>query len=140
MAYPAEPADSAGQGAAGTGESFLPVGFASPAQDYFSGRIDLNKHLINDITSTFILRVAGDGMRASGIFDGDELIVDRSLTARSGSVVVAVVDGELIIRRLHLAGDELTLTADDPGLAPITVTAGVDLAVWGVATRCLHRV
>jgi DNA polymerase V len=56
----------------------VPAGFPSPAQDYFTARIDLNIHLINDITSTFLVRVSGHSMDGAGIFDGDELIVDRS--------------------------------------------------------------
>ncbi|MDJ0321594.1 translesion error-prone DNA polymerase V autoproteolytic subunit [Pseudarthrobacter sp. PS3-L1] len=121
-------------------ESFLPRGFASPAQDYFSGRIDLNKHLIKDITSTYIVRVQGDGMMNAGICDGDELIVDRSLEARSGSVVIAVLDGELMVRRIRRSGTETALVADHPDYADISISADVDMSVWGVVTRCLHRV
>jgi DNA polymerase V len=114
-------------------------GFPSPAQDYFHGGIDLNRHLIRDRTCTFIMRVSGDSMAASGISDGDELIVDRSLTPRDGSVVVAVVNGELIIRRLHLSGDHVRLQTDDGG-APTEVPELADLSIWGVVTRCLHHV
>ena len=74
------------------------AGYPSPAQDYFDGRIDLNEHLIKDITSTYVVRVSGDSMEGAGISDGDELIVNRALEPRDGSVVIAVLDGELTIK------------------------------------------
>ena len=61
---------------------------STPAQDYFDGRINLNEHLIKDVTSTFVVRVSGDSMEGAGISDGDELIVNRALTPRDGSIVV----------------------------------------------------
>jgi DNA polymerase V len=73
------------------------AGFPSPAQDYFDGRIDLNAHLIKDVTSTYVVRVSGESMEGAGISDGDELIVNRAMEARDGSVVVAVLVGELKI-------------------------------------------
>ena len=78
------------------------AGFPSPAQDYFDGRIDLNEHLIKDITSTYVVRVCGESMEGAGISDGDELIVNRALEPVDGSVVVAVLDGELTIKRLRI--------------------------------------
>lgn len=140
----------------------MPSGFASPAQDWFEDRIDLNRHLIKDITSTYIVRVSGNAMEGAGISDGDELIVDRALQPRDGSVVIAVVDGELIIRRLKItdgntnrgkstgtgngtnAGDEhpstIALIASSSDYPPITVVDPENLVIWGVATRCLHHV
>ncbi|WP_104102182.1 LexA family transcriptional regulator [Arthrobacter sp. 08Y14] len=120
--------------------STLPAGFASPAQDYYDAGIDLNRHLIRDATSTFIMRVSGDAMDEAGISDGDELIVDRSLTPKDGSVVVAVLNGELIIRRLLLTGQGIFLHADSPDSEDIRVPDPAELSVWGVVTRCLHHV
>ena len=128
-----------GEPQAGRG-STLPAGFASPAQDYYDAGIDLNRHLIRDATSTFIMRVSGDAMDGAGISDGDELIVDRSLTPKDGSVVVAVLNGELIIRRLLLTGQGIFLHADSPGSTDIRVPDPAELSVWGVVTRCLHHV
>ena len=124
----------------------MPSGFASPAQDWFEDRIDLNRHLIKDITSTFIVRVSGDAMDGAGISDGDELIVDRALQPRQGSVVIAVLDGELVIRRLRVTtggtddDTSVSLVAASPAYPPIAVPDPDDLVIWGVATRCLHRV
>ncbi len=116
------------------------VGYPSPAQDYFDGRIDLNEHLIKDITSTYVVRVAGDSMEGSGISDGDELIVNRALEPRDGSVVVAVLDGELTVKRLRLTAAGVVLQADNPRYPDIHVPALSELVIWGVATRCLHHV
>jgi len=116
------------------------AGFPSPAQDYFDGRIDLNTHLIKDITSTFVVRVTGDSMEGAGISDGDELIVNRALEPRDGSVVIAVLDGELTVKRLRITGNGVVLQADNPRYPDIRVPALSELTIWGVATRCLHHV
>ncbi|WP_052136931.1 LexA family transcriptional regulator [Arthrobacter sp. PAMC 25486] len=121
-----------------------PTGFASPARDYFDGGIDLNRHLIRDRTSTFVMRVSGDSMAGTGIADGDEIIVDRALAPRDGSVVVVVVEGELLIRRL-VKHDGVTSLTTQPAHAPSPASAEVlaltgEVSVWGVVTRCLHHV
>jgi DNA polymerase V len=116
------------------------AGFPSPARDYYDGPIDLNEHLINDATSTFVVRVAGDSMDTGGISDGDEVIVDRSLNPRDGNVVIAVVDGELTIKRLRLTGHGIVLGADNPAYPDIEIAGGSEFSIWGVVTRCLHRV
>jgi DNA polymerase V len=118
----------------------VPAGYPSPAQDYFDGRIDLNEHLITDITSTYIVRVSGDSMEQAGISDGDELIVNRALEPRDGSVVVAVLDGELTIKRLRITPAGVVLQAANPTYPDIRVPALAELTIWGVATRCLHHV
>ena len=116
------------------------AGYPSPAQDYFEGRIDLNAHLIQDVTSTFIVRVTGQSMEQAGISDGDELIVNRALEPKDGSVVIAVLDGELTIKRLRITASGVVLQADNPGFPDIKVPALSELTIWGVATRCLHHV
>jgi DNA polymerase V len=115
------------------------AGYPSPAQDYFDGRIDLNEHLIKDVTSTYVVRVSGDSMTGAGISDGDELIVNRALEPVDGSVVVAVLDGELTIKRLRITSTGVVLQAENPAYPDIRVPSLSDLVVWGVATRCLHR-
>ncbi|ACL38222.1 peptidase S24 and S26 domain protein [Pseudarthrobacter chlorophenolicus A6] len=116
------------------------AGFPSPAQDYFDGRIDLNAHLIKDITSTFVVRVTGNSMEGAGISDGDELIVNRALEPKDGSVVIAVLDGELTVKRLRITAAGIVLQAENPRYQDIKVSALSDLTIWGVATRCLHHV
>lgn len=116
------------------------AGYPSPAQDYFDGRIDLNEHLIKDITSTYVVRVSGNSMEGAGISDGDELIVDRALDPKDGSVVIAVLDGELTIKRLRITPHGVVLQAENANYPDIRVAAMSDLIIWGVATRCLHHV
>jgi DNA polymerase V len=116
------------------------AGYPSPAQDYFDGRIDLNAHLVKDVTSTFIVRVTGQSMEQAGISDGDELIVNRALEPKDGSVVVAVLDGELTIKRLRITPTGVILQADNPRFPDIEVPALAELSVWGVVERCLHYV
>lgn len=116
------------------------AGYPSPAQDYFDGRIDLNEHLIKDITSTFVVRVTGDSMEHAGISDGDELIVNRALEPKDGSVVIAVLDGELTVKRLRITPEGVVLQAENPKYPDIQVPGLSELTIWGVATRCLHHV
>lgn len=119
----------------------VPAGFPSPAQDYFDGSLDLNEHLIKDRTSTFIVRVSGDSMIGAGISDGDELVVDRAITPAHGNVVVAILDGELTVKRLELErGGGVLLRAENANYPTIRVRELSDLRIWGVVTVCLHRV
>jgi DNA polymerase V len=122
------------------GDVAVAAGFPSPSQDYYSGRIDLNAHLIQDITCTFLVRVSGHSMDGAGISDGDELVVDRSLTPVDGSVVVAIIDGELTIKRLRLEHGRVRLAAENPDYPDIVVSELAELSIWGVVTRCLHHV
>ncbi|KIA73418.1 SOS mutagenesis protein UmuD [Arthrobacter sp. MWB30] len=117
----------------------VPAGYPSPAQDYFDGRLDLNEHLIADITSTFIVRVTGHSMEGAGISDGDELIVNRALEPKDGSVVIAVLDGELTIKRLRVTRTGVVLQAENPKYPDIRVPAMSELTIWGTATTCLHH-
>lgn len=116
------------------------AGFPSPAQDYFDGRVDLNAYLIKDVASTYVVRVSGESMEGAGISDGDELIVDRGLEPRDGSVVVAVLDGELTIKRLRITPAGVILQAENPAYPDIEVPVLADLSIWGTAVRCLHHV
>ncbi|MFN9959866.1 MAG: LexA family protein, partial [bacterium] len=99
-------------------------GFPSPAEDYEEGRIDLNRELIPSPLSTFFMRVQGGAMQGDGIFDGDLLVIDRSLTPQAGSVVVAVFEGRFIVRRLcgsPNSSQDLRLEASEGGNLPIPI-------------------
>ena len=78
----------------------IQAGFPSPADDFMDGRLDLHRHLVRNEAATFFLHVTGDSMLGAGIHDGDLLVVDRSVTADSGRVVIAALDGELTVKRL----------------------------------------
>lgn len=117
----------------------VPAGFPSPAQDYFDGDIDLTEMLVEDQAATFIVRVSGHSMQDAGISNGDELLVDRSKTPRDGDVVVAVLDGELTVKRLRLTRGGVVLQADSAEYPDIVVPELSDLQIWGTATYCLHH-
>jgi len=117
----------------------VPAGFPSPAQDYYDGPIDLTEMLIDDQAATFLVRAAGDSMLGAGISSGDEILVDRSKTPRDGDVVVAILDGELTLKRLSLTASGVTLRSENPAYPDIHVPALSDLQVWGVATYSLHH-
>ncbi len=121
-------------------QSRVSAGFPSPADDYTEGPLDLNEHLIKHPAATFYLRVSGDSMRDAGIHPGDLLIVDRALTPANGSVVIAVVDGEITVKRLQKSGNRPYLTPDNPAYSPIWIDEGMTLEVWGVVTHVIHPV
>lgn len=117
------------------------AGFPSPAQDYFSGTLDLNEHLFTDRQASHILTVAGHSMVGAGIWDGDKIIVDRSLDPRDGSIVVAVVDGELTVKRLRLPrGGRPELHPENQEFPVIRLREHSELNIWGVVTWVLHHV
>ena len=114
-------------------------GYPSPAQDYYDGPIDLTEMLVEDKAATFVVRAAGHSMTGAGISDGDELLVDRSKIARDGDIVVAVLDGQLTIKRLLLTGHGVVLKAENAEHPDIDVPELSELTIWGVATYCLHH-
>ncbi len=115
------------------------AGFPSPAADHTRKELDLNEHLIRNREATFIFRVKGDSMIGIGIYDGDELIVDRSIDAKHGNIVLAVLNNEFTVKRLHRRGGVVKLIAENPIYPPITVKDGEELEIWGVVTRNLHK-
>jgi DNA polymerase V len=114
-------------------------GFPSPAQDYYDGPIDLTSMLVDDQAATFIVRAAGHSMTGAGISDGDELLVDRSKRPQHGDVIVAILDGELTVKRLELTEAGVVLRSENSEHPDIVVPELSDLQVWGVATYCLHH-
>jgi DNA polymerase V len=118
----------------------IPAGFPSPADDYVEDRLDLNQLLVHNKSSTFFLRVKGDSMTGAGIFDGDIIVVDRSLEPVDRTVVVAVVDGELTVKRLRLRCGSTELHAENPKYQPIRFKEGQELTIWGVVTSTVHTV
>lgn len=117
----------------------VPAGFPSPSQDYSDTQIDLTEMLIRDELATFIVRVSGDSMEGAGIFDGDELIVDRSIEPQDGHIVVAVLDNEMTVKRLHVTPTGVILQAENADYPDVSVPELSDLLIWGVVTTCLHH-
>ena len=118
--------------------SRIEAGFPSPADDYLEGKLDLNEHLIERPAATFFLRVSGDSMTGAGIYAGDILIVDRSITPGDGKIVIAAVDGELTVKRLCRRGGHIRLLSENPRYKPIEIAAGQSLHVWGVVIHAVH--
>lgn len=114
------------------------TGFGAAADDYAERGIDLNEQLIKNKPATFFMRVNSDAMTGEGIHMGDVVIVDRSLEAANGKIIIAVVDGELLIRKLEVNNGVQRLVATKK-LAPIDVTES-SLKVWGVVTYVIHNV
>jgi DNA polymerase V len=113
------------------------TGFASPADDYLEGKLSLDTLLIHDRDSTFFFRAEGDSMVGAGIYEGDLLVVDRSLTPASGSIVIAVVDGILTVRRLIQKKTVVILKPENPAYQDIEFKDGQELQVWGVVTSTI---
>lgn len=118
----------------------VPAGFPSPADDFIEQYLDLNELLIVDRTSTYMVRVQGRSMIKDGIYPGDILIVDRARRASSGSVVVAVLDGELTVKTLQI-GDtgRVTLVPANQAFPVIEIREGNEFQVWGVVTFSIHN-
>ncbi|WP_295404569.1 translesion error-prone DNA polymerase V autoproteolytic subunit [uncultured Thiocystis sp.] len=118
--------------------SRIAAGFPSPADDDIEATIDLNTHLVSHPAATFFVRVRGDSMTGVGIHDGDLLVVDRALEAKSGSIVVAVIDGELTVKRLNIAGDRVWLLPENPAYPPLEIRDGMALHLWGVVAHAVR--
>ena len=119
--------------------SKVQAGFPSPADDYLEGKLDLNSHLVKHPAATFFVRVAGDSMTGAGIHEDDILVVDRSLTPAHDKIVIAVVDGDLTVKRLYKKGNTVRLLPENPDYPPIEVTENTDFTIWGVVTSVIHN-
>ena len=120
--------------------SGVAAGFPSPADDFLEDKLDLNEKLIKHPAATFFVRVSGNSMIKAGIYSGDLLIVDRSLEPRSGSIVVAVLDGDFTVKRISKSGEKLFLMPENPRYQPIEITDDSNFQVWGVVTNVIRNV
>ena len=117
----------------------ISAGFPSPADDYIDRLLDLNELLIKNPPATFFVKVAGDSMTGAGINDGDTLVVDRSIEAASGKIVIAAVNGELTVKRLVKNNDSCRLVAENPNYEPMEITEEINCVIWGVVTSVIHQ-
>src|SRR5690349_8927085 len=120
--------------------SKVAAGFPSPAHDYIEGHLDLNEHLIKHPAATFFVRATGSSMINAGIHENDILIVDRSIAPTHGKIVVAAINGELTIKRLHKTQTQTLLMPENPEYEPIVLTPENEVCVWGVVTSVIHTV
>ncbi|MFN5326479.1 MAG: LexA family protein [Bacteroidota bacterium] len=114
------------------------TGFGAASDDFAERGIDLNEQLIRNKPATFFMRVRGDAMIGAGIFDGDTVIVDRSIKPATGKVVIAVLNGEMLIRRFEKGFNRIRLIPETNRLAPIEVDPFADFSIWGVVTYVIH--
>lgn len=114
-------------------------GFPSPADDYKQGPLDFNGLLVSNPPATFVVRVKGPEMQRVGIFAGDVLVVDRSLPAVDKAIVVAIVDGEFMLRRYRVREGKVWLAAEHPHYGDIAVREGMDFELWGVVRHSIRK-
>ena len=116
------------------------AGFPSPATDYIEDDIDLNSHLITNAPATFIIRVQGKSMTNVGIYDGDLLIVDKSLNPKNFSTVIANVNEELVVKTLIKSKEANYLTSGSRNTSDrINLTNNPEIIIWGVVTYVIHK-
>ena len=113
------------------------TGFGAAADDYMERGIDLNEQLIHNKPATFFMRVSGNSMIGAGIHDGDIAIVDRSIKPNNGKIVIAVVNGDMLIRRLEITQNKIRLVPESK-LSAIEISDFSELKIWGVVTYVIH--
>ncbi len=115
------------------------AGFPSPAADYEEKRLDINVYLVRNPVSTFFFAVEGDSMQGAEIFDGDILVVDKSVRPIHGHIVVAFIDGERLVKRLYRRAGRVALVAENPAYPTLEIAEGQELQVWGVVVGKFKR-
>ena len=123
----------------GLAESATQAGFPSPAADHRIQRVDLNAELVQHEEATLLVRVRGESMRDVGIFDGNILVVDKSLTPVHGDIVVAILDDEFTCKKLYCRDGLVKLQPANPDFPEIVPQEGQELRIWGVVTSTVTR-
>ena len=119
-------------------EGSVPAGFPSPADDNLEKTLDLNTYLIKRPAATFFVRVNGDSMINAGINDNDILIVDRSIKPSHGKVIIAVLDGQMTVKRLYKQSNKIILMPENDLYQPIEIRDDMNMEIWGVVTSSVH--
>ena len=114
-------------------------GFPSPAEQYIESPLDLNELLVKRAAATFFVRASGDSMKNAGIRNGDILVVDRSLEATDGAIVIAAVDNEFTVKIFRRNATGVFLEPANPACKSIYFTEGMELRIFGVVTACIHK-
>ena len=115
----------------------ISAGFPSPADDFIELTINLNKEFIKNKDTTFFARVKGHSMKDAGIFDGDLLIIDKSLEPQDGKIAICQIDGEFTVKRIKKDKDFYWLVAENEDFKPIKVTSENDFMIWGIVTNSI---
>lgn len=117
--------------------SCVPAGFPSPADDYIEKNIDLNEWMVHNDIATYIVRVNGNSMNDE-IHSGDRLIVDRSLEPRNRDIVIAIINGEMTVKRFVVREKRIFLVAENSHYSETEITGEAELIIWGVVKHCIH--
>ncbi len=115
------------------------AGFPSPADDFIELSIDLNKHLIKHKDTTFFATVKGHSMKNAGIYDGDLLIIDKSLEPQNDKIAICQIDGEFTVKRIKIERNVVWLIAENEEFSPIKVTRDNELIIWGIVTASIKK-
>ncbi len=115
------------------------AGFPAPGDDLVEANLNLHNHLVSHPESTFFVRVAGDSMEGVGIFSNDILVVDRSVEVKHGAIVIAVVEGGLVVKRLKISQNQLWLESANCDYDPIAINKEEGCYIWGVVTGSVRR-
>lgn len=115
----------------------ISAGFPSPADDFIELTIDLNRELIKHKDSTFFAKVKGDSMKNAGIFDGDLLIIDKSLEPQDGKIAICQIDGDFTVKRIKKENGVVWLIAENEDYKPIKVTEENELMIWGIVIHSI---
>lgn len=115
----------------------ISAGFPSPADDFIELTIDLNRELIKHKDSTFFAKVKGNSMKNAGIFDGDLLIIDKSLAPQDGKIAICQIDGDFTVKRIKKENDVVWLIAENEDYKPIKVTEENELMIWGIVIHSI---
>ncbi|MBC8349581.1 MAG: translesion error-prone DNA polymerase V autoproteolytic subunit [Verrucomicrobia bacterium] len=118
--------------------SRVSAGFPSPADDYVESALDLNEHLVREPAATFFVRAQGESMIGAGIHDGDLLVVDRSVEATDGKVVIASINGELTVKRYVRRNGKVWLAPENPAYRALILNEEDDVRLWGVVKNVIH--
>jgi DNA polymerase V len=118
----------------------ISAGFPSPAMDFDENKIDLNRYLIKRPSSTFFGRVSGNSMEGAGIYDGNLLIIDKSIKPRSEHIAVCFIDGEFTVKRIRIEKDCVWLLPANPSYEPVRADEANDFQVWGIVTHVIRSV
>ena len=117
----------------------VPAGFPSPALDHMEHKLSLDALLDLQTPHTYVVSVSGDSMTGAGIFDGDHLIVSRAIPAKPGHVVVACLNGDVLVKRLAKEQGQFILQSENPAYSPRYILENDELTIWGVVTHSLRN-
>jgi DNA polymerase V len=115
------------------------TGFPAASDDFLEKHLNIHEYVVNNESSTFFMKVEGDGMSESGLYNKDILVIDRSLPLHNNNIVVAIHETDFIVRRFKTINNQQYLLSDNRAVAPISITEN-NTSVWGIITYIIHHV